>query len=631
MNFIQKQVIIFDTINSSNFSFVQDYLHSYNEVYFFSIDDKMKNNEIIKDYRKNNRLTNPLDSRNGYTEDAYSSFFANEDLDEIFAKYFSKSALIKNSCQLFQSDAITDMYKKRLLSELKSVYEKELIIKKISENSEKEICFYPDGYFELYQEKKFMDSKKIRVLKISNVHIVYRNIRLKLHNIFLLSYPWYILFKKNRFFGRKRNEKQCYHLGINVNLPDLFGYNYHYNIYISDPSYGNPKQDILYIDDRFGVDYEKEFENKGYNYFNFFYEWEVLSNDFIFNKFIRHFLPVWIKSLMYSFFEKNSTIEVTRTIFSDYIKWNIFFDIYALKNHFTMLLPDTISKNLIMEKNHCVTWFLWPDCYAGYHLPFEETKKTAIFTSLMKYDNGIFYGEKIARYFKYNKNDISKYHTIGILSSQRIRELKDGKYVSPLPAILAERGFKGKILGVFSVSPHEKWAMLDGIKFRNDLLMLLDENSGLFLIFKEKAFEDAYLEYPEYNSVIEKIQRHPRCLLIKKTRQNCVFSSDVIACSDLVISAAYTSPTIEALGAKTRAIYYDASNREIGEKFYLNNIPNFVAHDIDELRKFVHYWLYENTKKDFDLFLRDYVHGELDSYVDCHAIDRLQELLKKAS
>jgi len=629
MNFIQKQVIIFDNINPSNFSLVQDYLHSDNEVYFFSIDDKIKNNKIIKDYLKNNRLTNPLDSRNGYTEDNYSSFFAHEDLDEIFAKYFSKSASIKNSCQLFQSDEITDMYKKRLLSELKSVYEKELIIKKISENTEKEISFYPDEHFELYQEKKFMDSKKIQVLKLSNVHSFYRNIRLKLHNIFLLSYPWYILCKKIQFFGGKRNEQQCYPLGININLPDLFGYNYNLNSYIVDPLYGYPKQDILYIDERFGCMYENEFENQGYNYCEFFNKREKLSAVLVKNKFIKKFLPAWLKAIWYSFFEKNCTIEVTRAIFSDYVKWNIFFDIYSLKNHFTILTPDTISKNIIMEQNHCSTWYLWPDCYAGYHSSLEETKKSAVFTSMLKYDNGIFYGEKIARYFKYNKNNISRYHTIGILSSQRICELKEGKYISPLPAILAERRVKGKILGVFSTSYYEKWAMLDGMKFCNDLLMLLDEMPGIFLIFKEKALEDAYPEYPEYNSAIEKIQRHPRCILIKKTRGNCVFASDVISCSDLVISASYSSPTIEALGAKTRAIYYDAGGRDLGENYYLNNFPNFVAHDYQELKKFVNYWLYENTEKDFNLFLENFIKGDLDSYLDCRAIDRLQVLLRK--
>ena len=110
---------------------------------------------------------------------------------------------------------------------------------------------------------------------------------------------------------------------------------------------------------------------------------------------------------------------------------------------------------------------------------------------------------------------------------------------------------------------------------------------------------------------------------------DCIFSTEVIALSHLVISAVYTSTTAEALGAKIKAIYYDVAGTDIGDHYYFNKFPNLVAHNYEELKKLVKYWLYEVTEEQFENFLNKYVKGEIDPYLDGKAIERLQALILK--
>jgi hypothetical protein len=52
-----------------------------------------------------------------------------------------------------------------------------------------------------------------------------------------------------------------------------------------------------------------------------------------------------------------------------------------------------------------------------------------------------------------------------------------------------------------------------------------------------------------------------------------------------------------------------------------------VAHNYEELKKLVNYWLYEVTDKEFDNFLNKYVKNEIDPYLDGKALTRLRKLL----
>ena len=72
-----------------------------------------------------------------------------------------------------------------------------------------------------------------------------------------MFYPLYLLFSKIGIPSWKQNSKKSYILGINVNLPSLFGYNHHYIDFIVQDNNEFPKKDILFIDERFKHEIDK--------------------------------------------------------------------------------------------------------------------------------------------------------------------------------------------------------------------------------------------------------------------------------------------------------------------------------------------------------------------------------------
>ena len=113
---------------------------------------------------------------------------------------------------------------------------------------------------------------------------------------------------------------------------------------------------------------------------------------------------------------------------------------------------------------------------------------------------------------------------------------------------------------------------------------------------------------------------YPRCYTTTGSQSD---PSEVTAISDLVVSACFTSVTVEALGARKRAIYFDATGKF--RNLYFDRFPRFVAHSTDELIDLVRYWLYENSEQEFTAFLETYIKGELESYLDGKAITRFRE------
>jgi len=101
--------------------------------------------------------------------------------------------------------------------------------------------------------------------------------------------------------------------------------------------------------------------------------------------------------------------------------------------------------------------------------------------------------------------------------------------------------------------------------------------------------------------------------------------SETIAAADFIISAAFTSPTIEALGSRKKAIYYSPNEKFRG--YYYDRIPRMVSHSYPELKENVNYWMNEITPDDYELFLTTFILGDLDKYLDGHAISRFRKKL----
>ncbi|WAC04349.1 MAG: polysaccharide biosynthesis PFTS motif protein [Methanoregula sp.] len=622
-----RKIVIFEEINNAYYPYVQQYLKNGYCIYYFQIDDALVKKSQIKDTIDQKRLVNLSKQIFNYTFFMDAGVYAHKHLDYIFDRYFSECKSIEISRRLFNSDEILYMYKKELLLDLQKIYDNQLRINEISKMSLQEVTFYPARYYHIYSDFSVSLLTNQKIINVSGAGVKIRNFISQFRDFFIFFYPMVILIRKVKWFTFRKKTSKEFHVGINANLPALFGYNHHYIDYLIDERYAFPRDQCLFIDETAHASFAKDIEKKGFITFDFLHKREKLSVKEFLMPFLTKTFPAWIRCLYHSLREDAVIIRTNRRIFTDVIKWNIFFDCYKIKNNISILLPDTISKSLLFSRNGCRTWYVYPDnSAADYVSGYDETVPIATVHTFMKSDFAVVFGNKIIRYFSNNRNSIGYYVPVGVLASQRIREIREGKVPSLLSLKIQSKGLKGTIIGIFDNS-FADWApntVSDGIRFGEEILMLLDEFPNINIIFKEKKPLSAT---PELAPVYEKLENHPRCLVVRKTETDCIFSTDVIAFSDLVISVAYTSTNAEALGAKVKSIYYNVAGRDIGGKYYFNRYPNFVAHDYMELKKLVRYWLYEITNEQFEAFLERYVKGEIDQYLDMKAIDRLQTLL----
>jgi polysaccharide biosynthesis PFTS motif protein len=623
-----QKIVIFEEINSGFFPLASACAKKGDKVCFFRIDKKFLDNPYVKKNLDSITFINLSKVIFNYYLFVKAGACAHKNLDAVFDKFFKKSASILVTKTLYDSPDIENMYKKEIFLYLNDLYYLQYRINAYIENLTCSVEFYPSESSEIHSDDLSPLSKKVKVIRCTNPRLLLNTYHKKLKEYVNLFYPIYILFKKVKWISRRKIPQKKYRLGINANLPALFSWNYHYINYIVDEIYGFPKEEIFFIDETYRKEIPKEFEEHGFAYMDFLHQRVTISIQ-LFKKVVGIFFPAWLMAAIYSLGEERHIVKSTRLILTDFIRWNILMDSIELKNHVTILLPDTISKNLVLTKHGCKMWFVYPDNYTGdYHSGWDEKIPTSTVYTFINTDSAIIFGNKVKRFFSYNRNAIKSYHTIGVLSAQRIKELRERRIYSSLTPLLKQKNISGKVIGIFD-SGFVDWGpnkVADGIRFAEEVLRLLDEIPEISIIFKEKRFLSAT---PQLSEIYAKLMNHPRCVFVKKQEHNCIFATEVIAYSDLVISVAYTSTTAEALAAKTKAIYYNVAGNNRRENYYFNKFPNLVAHDYEELKKLVQYWLYEVSNEQFEAFLERYVKGEIDPYLDMKAIDRFQEMIQK--
>jgi hypothetical protein len=622
-----QNVVIIEEINSGYLSLACTRADKGDKVCFFRIDKKFLEDPVVQ---KNLTSSSFIDLSKvifDYMLLMKAMACAHKNLEPAYDKFFKQSSTISITKKLLDSVDVEDMYKKEILLYLSDLYYIELRINAYIGNFTGNIEFYSSEGRDIHSDNLTLLSNVVNVVNYNNFRTHICAYHKKIQEYGNLFYPIYILLKKIKWISTNKTLPQKYLLGINANLPALFSWNYHYPYYLIDEIYGIPKDQIIFIDETYRKDLPLEFEEHGFAYINFLHRRAVISFN-LFKQIIYYFIPAWCLCLVHAIWEEKPIIKTTRLILTDYIRWNILMDTICIKNHVTILLPDTISKNLIFTRHGTRTLYIYPDNYTGdYHTGWDEKIPLPTLYAFIHADFAVIFGNKIQRYFSYNRNTFKKYLPVGVITAQRIDEIRQGKITSNLPEKIKEKMLPKRIIGVFDTSfvDYGPVKIKDGIQFGNDILRLLDDFPDIGIIFKEKKFLSVT---PELAPVYEKLEQHPRCIVVRKTEHDCIFSTDVIAVSDLVISAAYTSTNAEALGAKTKAIYYDVAGTDIGDKYYFNRFPNLVAHNYDELKRLVKYWLYEITPEEFESYLMTYVKDEIDPYMDGKAIDRLQNLLR---
>jgi polysaccharide biosynthesis PFTS motif protein len=350
-------------------------------------------------------------------------------------------------------------------------------------------------------------------------------------------------------------------------------------------------------------------------------------------------VPFWLRCIPRAMVESPLTIKRTLEFFYTYLLWEAFCEKYALSHYVTYndALPKDIIRNLVLSQHHVGTWYYEHSSNtANLFVPVGREEYKTVHYSHLVFDHLVVWGDKIRRYYAMHPQKIGAYEHLGCPWSEHVDWIHRnpgenrclGKAKEHYRRTLRE--VPERIIGIFDTSASDSsiFSPRDLESFLDGILRLIKEKPDIGFIFKMK-YAWSFMEgvHPELLQCYENIRACPNCCLFYDEGPEAMITevAEAIAASDLVISACFTSPTIEGLGARQKGIFYDATGAFRG--CYYDGFPNLVAHDYDELKRLIGFWLDSVTPAEFDPFLEKYVRGELDANVDGKGITRFRDLL----
>lgn len=327
-----------------------------------------------------------------------------------------------------------------------------------------------------------------------------------------------------------------------------------------------------------------------------------------------------------------------------YLIWNNFTDIF----HIGALITycdfgiQTIARNIILKQDNVKTYYYMDSsnfgCFCS-KVGSDEKYLHGNF-SFLYYDYLISWNRKAIEYFKDCKSEFENYSDFGCLWSEHLRELTMNMAKSELMLQLYEsrcvcNDYKDgmKLVAVFDSTFHDDsmTTYQDGIDFLTNILKLLNDLPDIFVVMKEKKSRSYHMamtsESDKILGVYDKLDSHPRYLSLKGGEEGWRSSSEIIALCDLTIAFPFVSTVFEAVSARKRAIWHDASGKFLGA-FY-DSVPDLVTHNYSELLTRVKTLLYFLSDGDYEDYLNAYIKGKMESYLDGLGISRFRNLLVK--
>ncbi len=321
-------------------------------------------------------------------------------------------------------------------------------------------------------------------------------------------------------------------------------------------------------------------------------------------------------------------------LWRDYGIWESFLENYAIRHfiNYNELSFRPVARSLLLGRHGVQTWYYADTVNTSniYILGSQQVPYRQSIWGYLLYDHFISWNKSLSEYHrKHHQNEAMQYHEVGCLWSEHIRLVKEGRLPSPLRERFSQwEGSSGrKVVAVFDSSYHPDsiTSYKDGIAFAQGIARLLDEMPDLCVIWKEKKDRNQLRQLSvEMDQVYQQLSRHPRIFFCGYK----VAPSEVLALCDLAVSFPFTSVTVEALGARVKAIYYDPQSKVYGP--YDTQIPGLVTHGFDQLKRRVEE-LAAMSPEAYDRTLDQVVLGALDPYLDGRGLSRFRDLLCRES
>ena len=568
--------------------------------------------------------------------DAASHDLATDDVEKEYAKMRGKDRMAICMIKMLKSEDVGLVYKKRLSERLHKRYYLHNILKHIAPGYSGKAYFIPSSceYIKRLSEidKLFVTAQGRYVIpgaaRVLNAMIIFFD---KMKYICLLfAMPiWLILnIKKVNFYPDKIKK---YQMGVKVFNGDWgFSVKYRSIDFLLDGT-GICADNVLFCaETAISKDYIKQFEMRNYHIVEMSKILNNVSYKFIKENIFKEWLPCWSASLLAAFINNALSISTTIRILLRYLYWKAFVEKYSFSNYIVMndIEFTHIIRNIIFSQEgikNCL-YDHSSSFYDVFVKPYRSNAKHIFYSNLL-YNKIFCWGHKSKEMYMSNYNKVGQYIPIGCLWSQHIGSISQHDRIVFLTELSygKEKIAHKKIVSIFDTSfgDGSPLSYNDIVLFVDGVTKLLESMKDIVIIFKEKWIRKELIERDaRIEPIYESLRKNPRCYMAGDQNMDC---APIIAVSDLVVSAPFTSPTNEALGARKKAIFFDPANRFKGS-FY-GHIPDLVAHGYEELDRLVKYWLYEVSDKMFDIYLDAYIKGGIDAYLDGNAITRLRQAL----
>lgn len=643
---MQNKTIVFEEISLPLLLCLRLYLLAGYRIYYMRLSEKVRGNRWLKSAIQD-RLIEQIEIN--LKSSGSGGMYTDAALDNIETIYraFSQDKLIKKAVNLYEDDKIELAFKKSVNERAAKFYYINEILSQLNDKlREDKIYFIPSNGTirfrtagdEIYFYFKF---RKI----VTKIGANYKNdekiyfpkwaifiCRLKWCKICFIIYLkvicitlWFICrFILSLFYTSSVDVKRYKYAVMIVNPERQFANEIQKVDFLIDDKYIT-KNDMIFISNKNLADSHKIYL-QGHN---------LSFIDRLNGKLTSSSIK---RALIHSFFlfiyrgQLSSLVDTYMKLLVIFVRWRSFVTYYKVDNlisHSDFGI-QSIGRNVILKKDNpqMKTWYYMHSI--GYDLFYESASNRInnryYGLSFIYYDNFVLWSDLVTQYLKDHHQLIEKYIVHGCLWSEHVNELSSGqKCTRILKEIDKFKNYKGyKILSIFDTafSDDSIRTCEEGMEFLKGIRHLLDDMQNIFIILKEKKSRKYMAKYcPPIVDFYKKLETHPRCYL----PLNQTSPSELIAVSSLTISFPFATPTFEALCARKKAIYYDASNKYRGTIF--DKIPNLVCHGYDDFLKKIDELLFKIDEDEYDEYLNKFIKGKIESFLDGKAITRFKELL----
>ena len=414
--------------------------------------------------------------------------------------------------------------------------------------------------------------------------------------------------------------------------------------FLSDGEHFDKEKVLFLILGNIGAVTAKQLSNDGYNCFSYTDKslLKLLVRSRIDLEFLRSVLGATAKALrphrsitphfLHAFFQ-------ALRVFVNYnlLSRHVTFDNYVYTNQESF---KQIAFNILLRrtgKSWNYSSFIGGGVLSAKNRNFTDVRQE--YWAYLNSDYSVVINNDVIDYNQLHRQEVRHYEVIGSIYSslvcERIKGIRKGDFLRS--CFRKDVTKDNRIVSFYDTTfiPAENAITnyQDAIDFYNDITRLVEDWKELFVIIKPSKSGSWFTSTDSKWSSIEigmqiidlfeQLKDNPRVFWAGSDGD----STTIMAVSDLVITHCMSSPTVEALGARKRAFWYESGNKHRGLLY--DQIPGLITHGYEELEKRVNGLLYDISDEEYDQYLQECIRGKVEGHLDGNAVTRFRDLLAR--